>query len=292
MDDAIPERAKELLAGFDMNTPTAEMVRRGQREAPSARATRRRSPSRSGRPSRHRRVGRVSRYAVPGTGMDRRHREEKRWGMDQLKSEHANVSAAKRTDVHVKHRRGDRRSRRAGGDGSFVEARRRRGRRHRRARGRGVRAPERLRRHRLRAARHPQRRIDQLEPQGVPVRGRHALAHGSSPKTLNAVSERDRRARCGECRYACATPSSPTKFEEDRLPIPRRLSTASRKRPARRRAQEAPRYGASSRSVRAFMKVEHAHLRPQGREGGPCHGRAWGKCFAMLPGRPARHAYA
>ena len=32
MDDAIPERAKELLAGFDMNTPTAEMVRRGQRE--------------------------------------------------------------------------------------------------------------------------------------------------------------------------------------------------------------------------------------------------------------------
>lgn len=32
MDDAIPERAKELLAGIDMNTPTAEMVRRGQRE--------------------------------------------------------------------------------------------------------------------------------------------------------------------------------------------------------------------------------------------------------------------
>lgn len=32
IDDAIPPRAKELLAGFDMNTPTAEMVRRGQCE--------------------------------------------------------------------------------------------------------------------------------------------------------------------------------------------------------------------------------------------------------------------
>ncbi|WP_418253654.1 TetR/AcrR family transcriptional regulator [Gordonibacter urolithinfaciens] len=32
MDDAIPPRAKELLAGFDVNAPTAEMVRRGQRE--------------------------------------------------------------------------------------------------------------------------------------------------------------------------------------------------------------------------------------------------------------------
>lgn len=32
MDDAIPERAKELLAGLDVNTPTAEVVRRGQRE--------------------------------------------------------------------------------------------------------------------------------------------------------------------------------------------------------------------------------------------------------------------
>ena len=32
MDEAIPPRAKELLAGFDVNTPTAEVVRRGQRE--------------------------------------------------------------------------------------------------------------------------------------------------------------------------------------------------------------------------------------------------------------------
>lgn len=32
MDEAIPPRAKELLAGFDVNTPTAEAVRRGQRE--------------------------------------------------------------------------------------------------------------------------------------------------------------------------------------------------------------------------------------------------------------------
>ena len=29
MDDAIPPRAKELLAGFDVNAPTAEMVREG-----------------------------------------------------------------------------------------------------------------------------------------------------------------------------------------------------------------------------------------------------------------------
>ena len=32
MDEAIPPRAKEMLAGFDVNTPTAEVVRRGQRE--------------------------------------------------------------------------------------------------------------------------------------------------------------------------------------------------------------------------------------------------------------------
>ena len=58
MDDAIPERAKELLAGFDMNTPTAEMVRRGQREG----------TVRAGDPT--------ALSIVPGTGMDRRHREE------------------------------------------------------------------------------------------------------------------------------------------------------------------------------------------------------------------------
>ena len=32
LDEAIPPRAKEMLAGFDVNTPTAEVVRRGQRE--------------------------------------------------------------------------------------------------------------------------------------------------------------------------------------------------------------------------------------------------------------------
>ena len=32
MDDAIPDRAKEMLSGFDVNTPTVEVVRRGQEE--------------------------------------------------------------------------------------------------------------------------------------------------------------------------------------------------------------------------------------------------------------------
>ncbi|WP_255467143.1 TetR/AcrR family transcriptional regulator [Raoultibacter phocaeensis] len=32
MDDAIPPRAKDLLAGLDVNTPTVEIIRRGQRE--------------------------------------------------------------------------------------------------------------------------------------------------------------------------------------------------------------------------------------------------------------------
>lgn len=32
LDEAIPPRAKEMLAGFDVNTPTVEVVRRGQRE--------------------------------------------------------------------------------------------------------------------------------------------------------------------------------------------------------------------------------------------------------------------
>lgn len=32
MDEAVPEGAKRLLAGFDVYTPTAEVVRRGQRE--------------------------------------------------------------------------------------------------------------------------------------------------------------------------------------------------------------------------------------------------------------------
>lgn len=32
MDDSVPESAKELLAGYDVNTPTAEVVQRGQRE--------------------------------------------------------------------------------------------------------------------------------------------------------------------------------------------------------------------------------------------------------------------
>ncbi len=32
LDEAIPPRAKEMLAGFDVNTPTAEVVCRGQRE--------------------------------------------------------------------------------------------------------------------------------------------------------------------------------------------------------------------------------------------------------------------
>lgn len=32
MDEAVPERARTLLAGLDVHTPTAEIVRRGQRE--------------------------------------------------------------------------------------------------------------------------------------------------------------------------------------------------------------------------------------------------------------------
>jgi TetR/AcrR family transcriptional regulator len=32
MDEAVPEGARTLLAGFDVHTPTAEIVRRGQRE--------------------------------------------------------------------------------------------------------------------------------------------------------------------------------------------------------------------------------------------------------------------
>ncbi len=78
MDEAIPPRAKELLAGFDVNTPTAEVVRRGQREG----SIREGDPvalsvAFCGRyPGHRRRAGRVSRYAVPGAGMDRRHREE------------------------------------------------------------------------------------------------------------------------------------------------------------------------------------------------------------------------
>lgn len=78
MDEAIPPRAKELLAGFDVNTPTAEVVRRGQREG----------SIREGDPVAlsvafwaaiqgiAEELARVSRYAVPGAGMDRRHREE------------------------------------------------------------------------------------------------------------------------------------------------------------------------------------------------------------------------
>jgi len=79
MDDAIPERAKELLAGLDMEQHAhgrdgASRPARGHR--PRGRPDGALHRVLGGHPGHRRGVGRVSRYAVPGTGMDRRHREE------------------------------------------------------------------------------------------------------------------------------------------------------------------------------------------------------------------------